>query len=60
MSDALENLVRAADCATSRELVSQIVRTAYALGRFEEVIEQTLTDASARRQELDRRREALS
>jgi hypothetical protein len=60
MSDALENLVKMADQASSRQLVSEVVRTAYALGKFDAIIESTLTEVNARRQELDRRREALS
>ena len=60
MSDALENLVKMADQASSRQLVSEVVRTAYALGKFNAIIESTLTEINARRQELDRRREALS
>ena len=60
MSDALENLVKMADQASSRQLVSEVIRTAYALGKFDAIIESTLTEIDARRQELDRRREALS
>jgi hypothetical protein len=60
MSDALENLVKMADESSSRQLVSEVVRTAYALGKFDAIIESTLTEINARRQELDRRREALS
>lgn len=59
-TEALENLVEMADLATSRQLVTEIVRTAYALGKFDAVIESTLSDINARRRELDRRREALS
>jgi hypothetical protein len=60
MSDALENLVKMADQASSRQLVSEVIRTAYALGKFDALIETTLADVNARRRELDRRREVLS
>jgi hypothetical protein len=58
--EALENLVQMADIASSRQLVSEIVRTAYALGKFDAVIETTLAEVNSRRRELDRRREVLS
>jgi hypothetical protein len=60
MSDALENLVKMADQASSRQLVSEVIRTAYALGKFDALIETTLADVNARRRELDRRRGVLS
>jgi hypothetical protein len=60
MSDALENLVKMADQASSRQLVSEVIRTAYALGKFDALIETTLAEVNARRRELDRRREVLS
>lgn len=58
--EALENLVQMADLASSRQLVTEIVRTAYALGKFDAVIETTLAEVNARRRDLDRRREMLS
>lgn len=58
--EALENLVQMADLASSRQLVTEIVRTAYALGKFDAVIESTLAEVNARRRDLDRRREVLS
>jgi len=60
MNAALENLVKMADQASSRQLVSEVIRTAYALGKFDAIIESTLTEVNARRQELNRRREVLS
>lgn len=59
-TEALENLVQMADVASSRQLVGEIVRTAYALGKFDAAIEHTLAEVNARRRELDRRRELLS
>ena len=59
-TEALENLVKVADVASSRQLVSDVVRAAYALGKFDAVIEQTLAEVNARRRELDRGREVLS
>lgn len=59
-AQGIENLVRLADVATSRALVSEIIRTAYALGKFDAIIEQTLAEVNARRRELDRGREVLS
>lgn len=60
MNTALENLVNMADIASSRQLVSEIIRTAYALGKFDAVIETTLAEVNARRRDLDRRREVMS
>jgi hypothetical protein len=59
-TEALENLVKVADVASSRQLVSDVVRAAYALGKFDAVIEQTLAEVNARRRELDRGRGVLS
>ena len=59
-TEALDNLVKMADGASSRKLVEECVRTAYALGKFDAVIESTLADVNARRHELERRREVLS
>ena len=59
-TEALENLVQMADVASSRQLVGEIVRTAYALGKFDAVIESTLAEVNARRRDLDHRREVLS
>ena len=58
-TEALENLVKVADVASSRQLVGEIVRTAYALGKFDAVIEQTLAEVNSRRRDLDRHRESL-
>lgn len=60
MNTALENLVAMADQASSRQLVAEVVRTAYALGKFDAVIESTLTELNARRRELEINREVLS
>lgn len=51
-TEALENLVKMADQSSSRQLVIEIVRTAYALGKFDAVIEATLAQVNSRR--LDR------
>lgn len=59
-TEALENLVQMAAAASSGEVVTKIIRTAYALGKFDAVIEQTLAEANSRRRDLDRRREVLS
>ena len=59
-AEVLENLVQMADVTSSRQLVSEVIRTAYALGKFDAIIESTLTEVNARRQELNRRREVLS
>jgi hypothetical protein len=59
-AEALENLISLADKSTSRKLVIEVIRTAYALGKFDAVIERTLAEISERRQELDSRREVLS
>jgi hypothetical protein len=60
MNAALENLVKMADQASSRQLVCEVIRTAYALGKFDALIETTLAEVNARRRELDRRREVMS
>jgi hypothetical protein len=59
-TEALENLVQMADQSSSRKLVEECVRTAYALGKFDAVIETTLAEVNARRCDLDRGREVLS
>lgn len=59
-TDALDNLVKMADVASSRKLVEECVRTAYALGKFDAVNETMLADVNARRGELERRQEVLS
>jgi hypothetical protein len=54
------NAVKMADQASSRQLVCEVIRTAYALGKFDALIETTLAEVNARRRELDRRREVMS
>jgi len=48
-NEALENLVAIADQSTSRLLVSEVVRTAYALGKFDAAVEQTKAFISTQR-----------
>lgn len=59
-TEALENLVKMADVASSRKLVEECVRTAYALGKFDAVIETTLAEVNSRRRDFERRHEVLS
>lgn len=59
-TEALENLVKMADQSSSRQLVIEIVRTAYALGKFDAVIEATLAQVNSRRLDRHVRQEVLS
>lgn len=57
---ALNNLVSTADASASRQLVEECVRTAYALGKFDAIVEATLADVNAGRHDFNFRREVLS
>ena len=59
-TEALDNLVKMADQSSSRQLVIEIVRTAYALGKFDAVIEATLAEVNSRRRDRHVRQEVLS
>jgi len=59
MNQALENLVKMADQATSRKLVADVVRTAYALGKFDAVVDMTVAEVDVISLERDRRLEDL-
>ncbi len=56
----MPELVKMADQSSSRQLVIEIVRTAYALGKFDAVIEATLAEVNSRRLDRHVRQEVLS
>ena len=57
MSVTVETLVEMADLATSRQIVSEIVRSAYALGRYDGIIERMRVEIDDRQRKLDSFRE---
>lgn len=57
MSVTVETLVEMADLATSRQVVSEIVRSAYALGKYDGMIERLRVEIADRQRKINSLRE---
>lgn len=57
MSVTVETLVEMADLATSRQVVSEIVRSAYALGKYDGIIERLRVEIADRQRKINSIRE---